>query len=234
MYSKLENAGTSVVSPAIRTGLAAIPNIGAPIAQAWSEWDSLRRFQRVEKAIDSLSQALSTIGSEFNVDSLGDEEFQLLDEILRRVQVEHNDLKRGRLEQLLACSWIETPRLEFSERMRHVRAVEEFEEHHIAILSLLCSSADEQEFPSYADIGDALNLAVEHRDEVLIPAINALVAKYGFVKRSWGMSDGSSFPLLTKNLSPEGIARKCQHHITDAGHRFLRSLIKTSNVTKQS
>jgi hypothetical protein len=205
----------------VRPILAGVPTVGSSLATAWSEWDTSRRFSRVESTVQHLAFRLAALADKFDPGSIGDEELQLLEEVLRRVQIEHRESKRQRFAQLLAGTWTSQRHLPFEERMRHIRALEEFSDMHIEILQFLVEQARGGVLPTYAAIGDVVEIPADRRDAELLSALDRLASGYGFIKRAWG---GEGAPLFTKNLSVEGIARKCEHTITDAGRRFLDAL----------
>jgi hypothetical protein len=214
----------SKVGAIVRTILAADPTYGSVLATGWSEWDTSRRFARIESTVQHLEFRLSAFCDKFGALTIGDEEFQLLEEILRRVQIEHRERKRQRFAQLLVGTWTSQRHRSFEERMRHIRALEEFSDLHIEILQFLDTQTKAGMYPSYVAIGDAVDIPTEDRDAQLVPALDRLVSGYGFIKRAWGMSTGEGTLLLSGNLSVEGIARKCEHTITEAGRRFLDAI----------
>lgn len=206
----------------VRPILAGVPAVGSSLATAWAEWDTGRRFARIETTVRHLAFCLETLADKFDPTVIGDEELQLLEEVLRRVQIEHRELKRQRFGQLLVGTWTSQRHRPFEERMQHIRALEEFSDLHIEILQFLAQQAEAEVTPSYAAIGDTVDIPADHRDAELIPALDRLASGYGFITRAWG---GKAVPLITTNLSVEGIARKCEHTITDAGRRFLDALV---------
>lgn len=108
--------------------------------------------------------------------------------------------------------------------MRHIRALDEFDDLHIEILEFLRTQADACTFPTFEAIGDAVHIAQEAHNEELLPALDRLASGYGFIHRGWNMTSIATSLVGTRNLSPEAIARKCEHTITDAGRQFLISL----------
>jgi hypothetical protein len=214
----------STVGSIVRTILAGVPTYGSSLATAWAEWDTNRRFARIEATVQHLAFRLSALCDKFGAATIGDEELQLLEEVLRRVQIEHRELKRQCFAQLLVGTWTSQRHRPFEERMRHIRALEEFSDLHIEILQFLDAQAKAGVYPSYGAIGDAVDIPIDDRNAQLVPALDRLASGYGFIKRAWGMSTGEGAPLITTNLSVEGIARKCEHTITEAGRRFLDAI----------
>jgi hypothetical protein len=209
----------------VRPLLAGVPTYGSSLATAWAEWDTSRRFARVEATVQHLAFRLTALTDKFDPAAIGDEELQLLEEVLRRVQIEHRELKRQRFAQLLVGTWTSQRHRPFEERMRHIRALEEFSDLHIGILQFLAKQAETGVTPKYVAIGEVMEMPPEQQDAELVPALDRLASGYGFIKRAWDMSTGKGVPLITTNLSVEGIARKCEHTITDAGRRFLDALV---------
>jgi hypothetical protein len=212
----------------VRTYLAGVPGVGEAIATAWSEWDTNRRFHRVESTVRELAARLAMIADRLDPISIGDEELQLLEEVLRRVQIEHRELKRQRFAQLLVGTWTSQRHRPFDERMSHIMALEEFSDLHIEILKFVAGQANSNNFPSYAAIGDAVDISHDRRDADLVPALDRLASGYGYIKRAWDMKSGGGGLLRSTNLSTEGIARNCDHTITDAGRRFLAAIAEDS------
>jgi hypothetical protein len=208
----------------VRVALSAIPHIGGPLVTAWAEWDTNRRFCRVQQTLDELARALADRKACFRADHVGEPEMQILEAVLAKVQVEHRVAKRRRFAMLVVSDWTRGDDRPFEERMNFIRALDEMEETHIRVLAYLRQQADSNGPPSFAEIGNAAAIPDDERDQRLLPALNTLASDYGFIRRAWGISSGEGHILSTKNLSPEGIARKCEHTITTIGRRFLDSV----------
>lgn len=204
----------------VHAGLAAVPYVGGPLATAWSDWDTNRRFHRVNQTLAELGRVLSQLKDRLDPDHIGEAELQILESVLQRVQCEHRETKRRRFAMLIASDWTEQREQPFGERLRFVKALDECDELHLGILTFLASEPDAKHMPTYAQIGDSMRLPVEQRDEQLIPALDTLASSFGFIQRGWSTSG----MLMTNGLSPEGIARKCEHTITESGRRFLRAV----------
>jgi len=232
------------IGAVVRPILAAMPYGGSALATLWSEWDTSRRFSRVEEAVEHLANGLAELGQKFAPESIGDEELQLLEEVLRRIQIEHRERKRQRFVQLLTGAWTTQRDRPFDENLRYLRALEQFSDLHIDALRFLADQKAKLNCPSFKEIADHLGVTGSDQSETLLPALNELVSEYGFVKRAWNMTwnaktgkfeqIGQPTPntrlITTKNLSPEGIARTCNHVITDAGTRFLVAIQETTET----
>ena len=93
---------TSRLALVVRAGLAAVPYIGGTLATAWSDWDTGRRFRRVEHTLAEIVRRLQEMGKLFEPDRIGDAEMQILEAVLSRVQAEHRENKRCRFASLVA------------------------------------------------------------------------------------------------------------------------------------
>ena len=223
MTDKLNKRKLSDINSVIRTGLAAIPSIGSVVATAWSEWETKNRFNRIETAINQLGHILKEL-KHFDPKRIGPAEIHFFHETLRRIEKEHREQKRRFFVQLLAKYWAGS-KLSFDEAMTFNRALDQFSEIHIHILNFLSTT---NEKPSYSQLA---KICLEVPDDSeqkarLTAALNSLAGDFGFINRAWGLSEenykGSSFG--TKNLSLEGISRKCDHEITALGKRFLEAI----------
>jgi hypothetical protein len=208
----------------IGPALSLIPCVGGALAAVWSQWDTNQRFARVKSFLEELSKKIEALGNQLNPDNVGEVEMRLLEETAKRVASEHRKAKRKRFASLVVSTWTNRRSYPFEENMALIRALDEFDDLHINVLAFLKNTGDR--CPSFTEIGDALGIQKEDRDGLLIPAIDRLASGYGFIKRGWEMSSAknSGNPLGTKNLSPEGIARKCEHKITSLGIAFLNSI----------
>jgi len=227
---KFEIQQPSLYSHIVGPALAAIPYAGGPLSQIWSNWDGNRRFQRIEHVLNKLCNSLGQKHSIFDPTKLDEADMQLLEMTLQRVQTEHREKKRIMFAAMMESLWIEQHNLQFEERIKFIRALDEFDEIHIQILKFLNITTIE-EFPNYECLAKKVlgnKLDNEERDAILLPALDRLATGYGFIKRAWGMSDQKGNILISKNLSVEGIARKCEHVITNPGKRFLEA-IKSEN-----
>lgn len=218
-----ERGSLALVGPVLRTALSALP-FGGAVATGWNEWDTGRRFQNIENTIAELGRQLELRAPAFDPQRLGSAEMHLLDMAIEKVQREHREGKRRRFAALIADAWCSGFSRPFEEKARFLAALDDFDELHIAILKYVASETDAGRFPSYVAIGEAMAIPTGNLDEILLPAMEKLTSGYGFVRRAWDMSSGEGKILFTKNLSPEGIARKCEHTITDAGRRFLAAV----------
>ncbi len=208
----------------VRGALQAFP-YGGQVAAIWSDWSTHRRLQRIDSVVRALGEALESLGTRFDPERMGDAEMQILEAVLDRAKVEHRDRKRERFVRLLAFDWTEGLDAPFDERMHFVRALDALDELHIRILVYLSAEAESSKYPSYQQIAEAMQIPKGERAAQLIPALDSLASSFGFIRRAWGMSTREGKILLSTHLSPEGIARGCEHTITDMGRRFLRAVV---------
>ena len=169
----------------VRPVLAGIPYFGGSLATAWSEWDTKRRFSRVEQTLREFCRQLESLKQFLDPNLIGEGEMQLLERVLQQVETEHRDGKRKRFSHLVAVAWTTGRDRPFEEKNRFMQALEEFDELHIGILSFLRQNDDAGTRVSYAAIGDALCVPEEERDERLGPALDRLASGYGFLRRGW-------------------------------------------------
>src|SRR6266850_5095423 len=94
----------AVVSSICKSLLNTAPFTGG-IASLWSDWESDRRFARVEHFINQLANELQRHSPRFKSEELTDAEMQLFEATLQRVSVEHREGKRCRFARLLASGW---------------------------------------------------------------------------------------------------------------------------------
>jgi len=211
-------------------GLAGIPVIGGPLSSLWSQWDTTRRFERIEFAIEELTRLLTASQTHLNLEALSDDEMQLLEAALQKVQFAHRPERRTQFARIIANCWTDMQSLPFDERMLFVNALSEFNEFHLRTLAILDDAGTGGSVPYKTiknDVAASLPNNIE-RHSAMVPTLETLAAKYGFIQRTWGLNDpnATSGLLISRNLSPEGIARKCNHSITPLGQRFMASLTK--------
>jgi len=203
--------------------LSLIPYVGGTLSSTWSQWDTNQRFARIDSFLKEFAQQIEALGNRFDPHNIGDDEMRFLEEAAKRIASEHREMKRKRFASLVLSTWTKRRECPFEENMAFIRALDEFEEIHIGILMFLKNAGDK--FPSFTDIGEALGVLVEDRDNVLVPALDRLASGYRFIRRACGMSNKEGVKVLSsKNLSPEGIAKKCEHAITKFGISFLDSV----------
>lgn len=216
----LQPPAGSTFGSVVRTGLALIPSVGGALSTAWAEWDTTRRFKRVEAAVNQLGSILRAL--EISTDKLGEAEMHLLEDGLNRISREHREDKRSAFVRLIASCFLH-PEIPFEERQAFLRALDEFNDIHIRVLALLRDHQG-KDFPSYTVIADHLFSSGADKPEmnsILVPAMEQLASGYGFVYRGWELSGGGGHILTSTRLSPENIAKKCEHEITPLGLRFL-------------
>ena len=217
----LSNRALAVVGPA----LAAIPYAGGPISAAWSDWRANRRFKRIEETIDELRRLLTAAAERID-HALSDDDMQLLEATLERVQMAHTEQKRKKFAHLVASCWTDAHGRPFDEKMVFVNALSDFNEQHLQTLAIL---QDAKGAVAYNDLRDRVlpaDMAAIESDSVMVPILDTLAARYGFIQRAWGLGDPSAKNSImwSGNLSAEGIARKCNHVITALGQRFMASI----------
>jgi hypothetical protein len=205
----------------VRTGLCLMPYGGA-LAQWWNECYTKRRFERIEEALAEMREQFKSI-SNFSAESLTDADYQLLEEILRRVQIEHCEVKRKRFARLLAECWTQGVNETFDKRMLFIRAVDRFDELHVRILKHLEGLSDQEEkYPLPKEIAFLLDVEGPDINESLNPALDLLAREFAFVVRNWTLGGNKGGALLTTgNLSPEGLAANCGCKITSLGRQFI-------------
>lgn len=225
--SDLQKGQLSRIGKIVRPLLAAVPNIGGSLATIWSDWDTNRRFERVEKTLKELSVKLNKEQG-FDITTLTDADMQILETVLQKVMIEHRERKRKYFANILISTWTRQHDLPYEERMKFVEAIESFDDIHIEILKYINKASSEYFIPSYSEIGEKIlgnDFSEEEKDAILLPAIDKLATGYGFIRRAWNLSKKEKGAVLfSDNLSVEGIARKCEHIITEPGKRFLLSL----------
>ncbi len=205
----------------IRSGLNLIPICGGAVATGWSEWDTSRKFARIEEELAVIGNLLKN-KTGFPLEALGDAEYQLLEEILRRVQTEHRAEKRASFAHLLAECWTVGVSESFERRMVFVRALDRFEELHVQVLKHLSGLPETQEhFPVPKEIACAIGIDEPAVIEVLNPVLDLLAREFAFVVRNWSLAGHESKILFTGNLGPENLVGKCGHKITSLGRQFL-------------
>jgi len=205
----------------VRTGLNLVPGCGGALAQAWSEWDTALRFKRVEEAIAAIRDRLKD-ATDFSVSALSDAEYQLLEEVLRRVQAEHREVKRTRFANLLAKCWTEGIQDSFEERMLFVRALDRFDELHVRVLAYLSSlDEDREHYPVPREIARAVGIPGSNIAESLNPVLDLLAREFAFVVRNWTLAGHGGHAVSSTYLGPENLVGKCGHRITSLGRRFI-------------
>jgi hypothetical protein len=208
----------------VRAGLNALP-FGGVVASLWSDWDTNRRHQRIEETLDQLRLKLERlIPSDYDASHIGEAEMQLLEDALNRVAREHREWKRRAFAHMIAACWTRTEH-PFDERLTFLRALDDFSEIHIHVLRLLAAAGEDgPHFRAIRESVTAEQACEEDQDSQLIPVLESLASDYRFIQRGIGMISGSGRPLNSHNLSPENIAKNCEHRITAAGRRFLQFL----------
>ena len=205
----------------VRTGLNLVPICGGALANGWSEWDTSRRFSRIEETVSEIVNRLNNAASTLP-GTLNDAEYQLLEEVLRRVQIEHRYTKRIFFAKLLVECWTTGINDSYEKRMMFVRALDRFDELHICILRYLDDLGEDQKhYPNPTAIASEVGIEDSSVREVLYPVLDLLAREFAFIDRNWTLGGQENVPLLTGNLGPENLVGKCGHKITSLGHEFL-------------
>ncbi len=209
------------MGPFVRISLS-IPVIsglgGSILAQAYSEWDSSRRYERLKSFIEEIRDRVRCLEINRNAIKYNDEDCAILDSVLQKIQIEHSEKKREYYANFLinALSNVGC----FDKKQRFIRAINEFTESHFRVLSLLYNIAPNV-YPTVKDIQEQLH--IENRKSELYPVLADLCGTFAYVDRSWTLaSDSKACVLSTQNLSPENLAGNCQHKITDLGKEFYK------------
>jgi hypothetical protein len=213
-------AGSGVIGSVVRAGLNTAPFAGG-IASLWSDWDTSRRFKRVESAIRELGETLSSIGNRFDPSRLGEAEMQLLEQTMGRLSREHREWKRSYFVKLLASSWTNVDR-SFEERALFERALDDIDHVHLKILQFLKREADQNAEPiRINDLYDKLfpSAEADFKFGVFMPAMNMLAAQFGFIRRK-ALGDGK----LMRNINPDGLTFMAAATLVPLGRRFIDSL----------
>lgn len=208
-----------------RTGLAGVPCVGGPLAQAWSEWDGTQKFKRIETALTDLRNRLAAANDRLDPNRLKSEHFQFFAETIQRLEVEYRVIKRRRFVSLLADFWTGiVPEYDVAADFLH--AIDRLSDAHIIILRYL---RDNPTYPSFKDLRQLIDPAETSPESEArtIAGLTILASEFGFVRRSWTLGSNSAADsklLFTQNLSPEGLARNCKHELTERGLAFLKSI----------
>jgi hypothetical protein len=204
----------------VRASLSTAPFTGG-LASLWADWDTSRRFVRVEETIRELGIHLSRVKS-FESTNFGDAEMHLLEDTLQRVSREHREEKRAQFAQLLASNWVNHDRA-FDERLLFQRALDEFDAIHIQILRALSRAhAEGKETVTANDLCSIIfgeNPSEEFKFGVFVPALNKVAAEMGFVRRR-GQNDGR----ILIGINPDGLVFHVDCLLMSQGQRFLDSV----------
>jgi hypothetical protein len=147
--------------------------------------------------------------------------------VLREAQVQHCGRKRERLANVLVASWVaEQSAAAFDESLLFLRATVAFTESYLHVLDKLKDAGPIGSVP-FSEVKTWI-VDASNRNEAAIIVLNDLCSQFAFAKRAWDLNqpDAKRLPLSTGNLSPEGIARKCFHAITDRGRRYVDYIIR--------
>jgi hypothetical protein len=82
---------------------------------------------------------------------------------------------------------------------------------------------------SFDDLAAEISAGAENeRNQLAIIVLDDLCSRFAFVRRAWGLGDPDRKGGLLRynNLSPEGIARGCNHAITKRGLRYIAHVVR--------
>ena len=213
------------LGPTVRTLLVSpllSPFCGS-LAQAYSEWDTNRRFEKIESFLEDLKEKLKVLEEARIREPFTEDDCIIFDKVMQKVQFEHREQKRKYYANYLINALSHSK--EFDKKQRFLKAIDEFTDLHISILKYL-DSVPNDVYPSIKEIQENLNIQDKKRD--LYPVLSELCGLYYFVERSWTLDPKSKGAvLMTTNLSPENLAGNCQHKITELGKEFLQYIIST-------
>jgi hypothetical protein len=221
--SELEGGSltASVIGSIVRAGLNSAPFTGG-IASLWSDWDTSRRFARVEAAIRQLMTILDGLQDRLAQATVGEPEMQLLEDAINRIAREHREHKRMQFVNVIASNLIYTSR-SFDERSLFIRALDRLDELHFRILKLLRQRHNDGLEPIHANelyreiFGDRPD--EESKYGLFVPAMVTLAMEFGFVRRR-SASEGK----LMTSVNPDGLQLTTVCSIFPIGVRFLDSI----------
>jgi hypothetical protein len=120
--------------------VAATPILGGAISSTLSGMAADRRFEQVRGVILDLESRLDDLSAEQG-DYIRSEDFEdLFRETLRRVENERNEAKRHLYRDFLLGT-IHDPGGDYDERLRILRALEQLQPDHIAVLRAMDQTA---------------------------------------------------------------------------------------------
>jgi hypothetical protein len=218
------------ISSIVRIALAGVPTVGGALAQAWSEWDNREQKRRVQFALDQILMRLQETPSIFHPESLSYEHWDLLQDSLERIARESRERKRRRFHEIVLRFWT-MPGTDYNKAEEMLNAVSSLGDIHIQIL---CYLVKQTNYPSFNEIVSAIYTqpATDEHNDIILSALNGLASDHGFIRRNWSLGNDKDKGLIltSHNLSPEGIARKCKHMITERGKEFLCWIREGNNI----
>jgi hypothetical protein len=164
---------------------------------------------------------MNDAGANFNADTVGEAEFELLADAMSRLSREHREQKRHSFVRLIKSSWCH-PETPFEQRALFNKALDEFEDFHIRVLKVLRSG--------YTRTNDALpfdglaerlfgTMADEQRSTLLYSAISVLCPTgYALVSRKGLGGEGK---MLRGPFSPEWPLASAGYWLNPRGAQFL-------------
>ena len=231
MENEKGNKLESITMSTVRIGLAAIPYVGGVLAQGLSEWDGYRKDQRIKEFIILVQKRFEELNFFHQIKDMKDEDWLLLEHLIRKVQYEHRETKRKRYADFIVHSWNKKNIDPFEKKQKFLEAIEYFSELHISVLVYLNECAPPF-YPTVNDIKKKFGIT-NHKAE-LYPILQDLAGKYFFMDRSWTLGTHNAVaPVLScGNLSPENLASKCKHKITELGKEFLEYIRSCDDLTQ--
>ncbi|MBI2481906.1 MAG: hypothetical protein HYV60_25640 [Planctomycetia bacterium] len=115
--------------------LELLPGVGGFLSAAWSEFSSRGRIKRIE---DVFEKILAQLSPDFVLNAFADTPagMQLLEQVVRRSELEHAETKREHFANLIVSSWIVDQPVDgiYDESVLFVEATAKFTDSHLAVL----------------------------------------------------------------------------------------------------
>ena len=180
--------------------------------RAYDEFIAYQQRKYIAEVLDKIGCRLENLERK---EVFSEADIQVIILLLEKIKIEHNANKRIRFAHILESAFVKESTLSYDQQRRFTDATDRFSDTHIRILKLLYESPEPI---ATKCLKDELDLPI--REEIL-PALNLLCGDFGFVRRQW---DEGGALLSTTNLSPEGIAIKCECEITALGKQYLTTI----------
>lgn len=207
----------------VRIGLAGIPYVGGAMAQAYSEWDSSRRNKRIQDFMNTVNEKLKQLNRFPNPTDMTDADWQILEEILRIVQIEHVENKRKFFANLLVNCWSNLHSKDLLYDQMFITALNDFSQYHIAILSRLMREKHKR--LSFTQLLNLYNTDTFYMGN-LFSFINDLTIKYPFVMSTYQSKDLMNSNDADATVMSQLIPAISMYRISEQGEKFL-SFIQT-------
>ena len=191
--------------------MSAIPAIGSPLAQAYSEWENIKNTQRLDEFFDYFTKELNKNKMQINPQKLKEEDWHTFEKILQYVQVEHSQKKKERFANILLNSWDINNSNSYDIKIAFIKAVDDFSDLHIRVLQILNANVDK-----WIDYKDLKKQSFIKSDIEMISILFDLATRYGFIVRQ------NNSPAIMIHTYPEGMTMVCQQKITMKGMEFLK------------